>query len=156
MKCGKMDFEKLKEYRNRNNAFAMELNMEITEISKGYAETKMPCGPGIMNPIGSVHGGCIFTLADITGGAAASSYGEAVTTANADIHYLRPGIKCGILKGVARELKHGKRMMVYQVEILDDNDQVLAECIFTYVPIGKKAYYLDDMLKNHQEKGQGL
>ena len=70
-----MDFEKLKEYRNRQNAFANFIGLAITEIRPGAAVTEMEITENHMNPIGSVHGGCLATMADVTGGAAASSYG---------------------------------------------------------------------------------
>lgn len=139
-----MDFEKLKEYRNKQNAFARLLNIKVEEVSYGYAVSKMVCLPDVLNPIGSVHGGCIFTLADVTGGTAACSYGEAMTTADANIHYLNAGRNCKFLKSVATQIKHGKRLAVYRVDVFDDQEQLLAEGTFTYVSLGKKLPYLED------------
>ena len=87
-----MDYEKLRELRNKQNRFGDLAGVRIVEIREGYARTELEVKPEFLNPIGSVHGGCLFTMADITGGSAAVSHGEQVTTADADIRYLRPGI----------------------------------------------------------------
>ena len=84
-----MDFEKLKSFRNINNNFAKLLGIELTELSDGYAKATMKVTKEFLNPIGSLHGGCLYTIADIVGGAAASSYGIHVTTIDGNFHYLR-------------------------------------------------------------------
>ncbi|WP_455034633.1 PaaI family thioesterase, partial [Lachnoanaerobaculum gingivalis] len=75
-----MDFEKLRLYRNIKNNFANLLDIKLSEISEGYAKAEMDVKTELLNPIGSLHGGCLYTIADIAGGAAASSYGVHVTT----------------------------------------------------------------------------
>lgn len=45
-----------------------------------------------MNPIGTVHGGCLFTLADAVCGIAASSLGGICTTVNSNIQFLNAGL----------------------------------------------------------------
>lgn len=133
-----MDFEKLKEYRNRQNAFANFIGLAITEIRPGAAVTEMEITENHMNPIGSVHGGCLATMADVTGGAAASSYGWQVTTLDCSLHYLRPGLHVTRLRGEARELKRGKHVLVYDVSILDQRGTVLAEGIYSYMTMDRR------------------
>ena len=87
-----MDYEKLKSFRNINNNFAKLLGIELTELSNGYAKAEMKVTKELLNPIGSIHGGCLYTIADIAGGAAASSYGIHVTTIDGNFHYLRAGL----------------------------------------------------------------
>ena len=87
-----MDYEQLRERRNEKNAFGNLVGVKIVEIREGYARTELEVRPELMNPVNSVHGGVLFTMIDITGGSAAVSHGENVTTVDADIRYLRPGI----------------------------------------------------------------
>ena len=56
-----MDFEKLKSFRNINNNFAKLLGIELTELSDGYAKATMKVTTEFLNPIGSLHGGCLYT-----------------------------------------------------------------------------------------------
>lgn len=133
-----MDFEKLKNFRNFGNAFAKTMNLTVTDIQLGYAEAAMPVTEHSMNPIGSVHGGCLYTIADVAGGAAACSHGYLVTTLDADFHYLRPGIGSTRLTAVAREIKAGKRVLVYDISVMDQDGTVLAQGIFSYMSLGKE------------------
>jgi len=105
-----MDFEKLKSFRNINNNFAKLLVIELTELSNGYAKAEMKVTKELLNPIGSIHGGCLYTIADIAGGAAASSYGIHVTTIDGNFHYLRAGLNTKKLYATATEIKKGKKM----------------------------------------------
>ena len=132
-----MNYEKIIQYRNETNAFANLIGLKITEMDKGYCKTYMPINGDGFNPIDSVHGGAIFTVGDVTGGGAASSYGYQVTTVSASINYLRAGLDTTELVGKAREIKAGKRLMTYDVEIMDQHGTILAEGIFSYMSLGK-------------------
>ncbi len=132
-----MDFEKLKSFRNINNNFAKLLGVELTELSKGYAKAQMTVKKEFLNPIGSLHGGCLYTIADIAGGAAACSYGIHVTTIDGDFHYLRAGINTEKLYATATEIKKGKRISVYNISVTDQDNMELAVGIFSFMSLGK-------------------
>lgn len=122
--------------RNRTNKFANLIGLKTTEIGKGYCRTELQVREELLNPMNAVHGGVLFTILDVTGGGAASYYGNQVTTANADIHFLRAGLHTDKLYGYAKELKAGKRLLVYEVEVKDQGDTVLAAGIYTYASLG--------------------
>ena len=63
-----MDYEKLCRIRNEQNAFGNLVGVKIVEIREGYARAELEVTPELSNPIGSLHGGCLFTMADVTGG----------------------------------------------------------------------------------------
>lgn len=128
-----MNYEEMLKQRNEKNIFARENGIQITELREGYAKVTMEVTSKHMNPIGSVHGGCLFTIADVTAGAAASSYGKPVTTVDANIHYLRAGMNTSYIYGEATELKRGKKVLTYAIHVKDQNDRVLAHGIFTYM-----------------------
>ncbi len=79
----------------------------------------------------------MFTLADTTAGSAASSHGIQVTTLDSTIHFLRPGMNTAYLYAEAKEIKHGKRVSVYSVDVTDDKDSLLATATFTFASLGK-------------------
>lgn len=132
-----MDFEKLKSFRNMNNNFARLLGIELTEISDGYAKAEMTATKELINPIGSLHGGCLYTIADVAGGAAASSYGIHVTTIDGNFHYLRAGLNTKKLYATATEIKKGKKISVYSISVTDQDDVELAVGIFSFMSLGK-------------------
>ena len=132
-----MDFEKLKSFRNINNNFAKLLGIELTELSNGYAKATMKVTTEFLNPIGSLHGGCLYTIADTVGGAAASSYGIYVTTIDGNFHYLRAGINTKEIHATATEIKKGKKISVYSISVKDQDDVELAVGIFSFMSLGK-------------------
>lgn len=133
-----MNYEAILKFRNEMNPFAQMLNIDATELREGYARASMPVSRKLMNPQGAVHGGVLYTLADVAGGNAAASYGEWIATLDADFHYLRPGLNPTSLMAEAVELKHGKRISVYDVKVSDQNGTVLAAGTFTFSSLGRK------------------
>lgn len=138
-----MDLKRILETRNATNAFANMIGLKISDIKEGYARCDMDVTDKMKNPIDSVHGGVLFTIADVTGGAAAASHGYMITTLDSSFHYLRPGIGTKKLYSIAKEIKHGKNVSVYDVSVLDEKDVVLAEGIFTYMSLGQKLFEED-------------
>ncbi|MCD7982188.1 MAG: PaaI family thioesterase [Clostridiales bacterium] len=131
-----MDFERLKEARNKG--FIREIGLNITEIREGYAKGEIMLQPMHGNPIGSVHGGLIYSLADTVGGTAATSRGRFVTTVTGNINYLRPAMGCEKLVGESNEVKIGRNMCVYDVMITNETGTEIARATMTY-------YYLQNM-----------
>lgn len=124
-----MDFDRLKDIRNMG--FIKEVGFEF-EIQEGYAKGMLKLQPKHMNPIGSVHGGVLFTMADTVGGAAATSRGRYVTTVSGNINFLRPAMNCEYIIGESREIKIGKKMCVYEVRITDERGKEIAIATMTY------------------------
>lgn len=130
-------YEEIRIYRNKINRFARFVGIETIELSDGYARTEMRIRPEFENTIGSLHGGAIFTLADTVSGAAAASAGTMHTTVNCSMNYLKPGIGVEVLYGTARRVKKGKTISVYEVEIMDEKENLYATGTFTYFNLNK-------------------
>ena len=112
--------------------------MEVTHVAEGYARMEMEIDERCVNPIGTVHGGVIFALADTAGGVAATSRGSIVTTVSGDINYLNAAIGVKKLVATTRELKAGKNVLVYDVTISDETERVIAEARMTYYSLHKE------------------
>ena len=108
------------------------LGTELVYIEKGKCEIKLQINENHYNPGGIVHGGCMFAMADTAGAHAALAYGENVVTATSDIKYLRPAKNVKYLRAVAREIKHGKNIFVYEVDIIIDDGRYIAKVGLTY------------------------
>lgn len=130
------DLETIRVTRNDSNAFAKMLGITIIDLKLGEATVMMNVSDQYTNPVGSVHGGCLYTLADVAAGAAAASHGLRVTTLNSSFSYLRAGLNTRQLKAVAREVKFGKRAMVYRVSVTDQDGTELCDSTFTLMNIG--------------------
>ena len=133
-----MTLEEIRDYRNRSNPFGVMLHAETVELALGYAKAVMPITDEMRNPQGAIHGGVLYTLADLAGGNAAASHGEWIATVDADMHYLRPALNLTGLVAEAREVKYGRRISVYSVEVSDQDGNVLAVGTFTFASLGRK------------------
>ncbi len=145
-----MDYEKLKEFRNTSPGFIRQIGLLITHIEDGAAEGRLVLTKDHSNPIGSIHGGLLFTVSDTVGGVTASSKGRMVTTVNASISYLRAG-KVGdelIVKG--KVVKSGKLLCVVQIDVYNQNNVQLTTSVITYHFLSKEMD-VDELIKNLQE-----
>lgn len=131
-----MNYQKFMDYRNNSNAFFKSVGGRITEVGEGWAKGELTITDMHINSIGSAHGGVMFTLSDTIGGTAAGSRGKKATTVSAEIHYLSPAIHSNKLLGEAREIKVGKHMAVYEVEIRDETGRLITSTVLSYYFIG--------------------
>lgn len=130
-----MDYERIREIRNRDNKFAIEQGIYTTEIGANHALGEMTVKDSSRNLNSSVHGGCLFTLADTIGGAAASSQGYRITTISGNIEYLAPAMGTDKLYCRAEIVKAGKRVIVCEVKIYDDKKKLLVIGLFEYTTL---------------------
>ncbi len=133
-----MNYAAILKFRNEMNPFAQMLHINATDLSEGYARAEMPVTEELYNPQGAVHGGVLYTLSDIAGGNAAASHGEWIATLDASMSYLRPALRPTKLIAEAHELKHGKRVSVYDVKVTDQDGTVLTTGTFTFASLGRK------------------
>ena len=110
----------------------MYKRQEITDVGPGWAKGELAFREYHVNPIGSVHGGVIFFLADSVGGTAASSRGSRVTTANGTISYLNAAMNPEKLIAEAVELKAGKNLLTYDVYIRTEEGKLVAKATLEY------------------------
>ena len=137
MSLTKEEFERIKEERNLSNRFSVVNNIYVTEVGEGYGVVEMDVDEDKMNPIGTIHGGCIFTMCDNAAGTAAVSLGSWVTTVDADIHYLRPTLNKTHLRAESRVIKAGKKIIVCEVNVKDQDGIELAYGIFSFMTLEK-------------------
>ncbi|MDO5775839.1 MAG: PaaI family thioesterase [Eubacteriales bacterium] len=134
-----MDYEKIKQTRN-DEGFGKRLGIVYTDVSEGSCDAELVMKDQFLNLHRTVHGGILLTLADVTGGTAACSHGSSVVTIDSNYHFLRAGSDVTKLRAHAREIKAGRKIMVYDVTIYDQNDTLLGEGIFSYMPTGDRQY----------------
>lgn len=114
------------------------IGMEFTELGRGYAKSRMKVSPGICNPYNSVHGGCLFSLADITSGYAACTYGNYASTISGNMNYIRPAMDTAYIYCNATVIRQGKQVSVYNVELFNDNGDLLENGTFTFYTLNTK------------------
>ena len=123
-----------------HDEFARQNGIEIVEIAEGYARTQVRIETRHLNAGGSVQGGVLFTLADLTFAAATNSCGTLTVTSTANITFVR-GTSSGIISAQAQEIVNHHHLPFCEVRVTDEAGNLLA--IFTasgYRKEGVKAY----------------
>ena len=135
-----MDGELIKkylEYRRINNRFGNLVGIVPVEVREGYARCEMVIREEHMNPLNTVHGGCLYTLADTTGGTASATYGTITPTLSGELHFLNAAVGVETLTAEAGILKCGKSIRVMEIRITDETGRLIATGLFSYFNTGK-------------------
>lgn len=108
------------------------LGLELLEVRAGYAKGVLPANKITGNHLGGVHGGALFTLADTIAGVACLAHGHFVTTVDADIHYLTAAPGDSSVHCEATQIRQGRTIGVYHVELSDGKGALFAAATFTF------------------------
>lgn len=107
------------------------LHMEILWADPHEAEGILYVTPDILNPYGSVHGGCLVTLADTVAGHNMAAAGKLCVTLSSTVNFLKPAT--GRLVHCHSHIqKLGKRVSVVAVEASDEHETLLLSALFTF------------------------
>lgn len=122
---------KEKEIYDKLNGFITNNNYKIIKTEEKYCEMEATITETSLNPYKMPHGGFIFGLADTAAGIAAFTTKKEAVTVNASIDYLHSA-KGNKLKAIAKNIKDGKNITVYEVFIYDENETLVAKSSITY------------------------
>ncbi len=89
-----------------------------------------------MNSHKTVHGGAIFTLADLAFAVASNSHGTIAASINANISYIKAATT-GTLIAEAKEVAINPKLATYTIHVTDDAGDIIA--IFQGMVYRKKA-----------------
>ncbi len=109
----------------KNDRFAEHCGIELVEVGEGRAKTRMKIEDHHLNGVNVVHGGAIFSLADLAFAAASNSHGTVAVAINASIWYVKAGLS-GTLFANAREVSLNPKLATYSIEVTDDAGEIIA------------------------------
>lgn len=112
--------------------------IEITEYSKGHCSGRIKIEEHHKNLHGTVHGGCVFSLADTVAGYTAMTNGSIITTLNASINYLHPVINTQYLYCTGETVKEGKTVTVIRTVLTNDSGTVVGDASFSCFNLGQR------------------
>lgn len=124
-------------------AISKTLNMKIVNVEKGMATIEIDADSEIHgNQQGTIHGGLLCELADAAIGTAHSTIindDETFTSLELKINFFRPVWK-DTLKAIAMPIQSGKTITVYNCEIKNTQEKVVALATSTVMTLrGDKA-----------------
>ena len=110
----------------------------LSSAEEGRAEVSLRAEERHLNPSGTVHGGVISTLIDVSMAEALNTMteeDEQPFTIQITVNYMRPG-KPGTLTSTAEVRKGGERITIVEAEVVQEEDEVIALATGTYTPVG--------------------
>ena len=116
----------LLEYLNKNDIWAAEGGMALTEISEGSATARMTVQRRHLNGAGTCQGGALFTLADLAVAAVMNSHGNITVGLENSITFHRPAFEGDELRAVATETVNHKKIPFCRVEIYNGDGTLIA------------------------------
>jgi len=109
----------------KNDQFARHSGVELLDVSPGYAKARMNVQEFHLNGANMVHGGAIFTLADLAFAVASNSHGTLAVAINASIWYVRASSE-GTLFAEAKEVSINPKLATYSIDITNDQGDMIA------------------------------
>lgn len=114
----------LKQYFSRD-AFAEHCGIDLVEASDGRAVAVVKIENKHLNGIGLVHGGLLFTLADLAFAAAAHTRGRKAVSISNTISYIKP-VQGTTVRAEAAEVSRNSRLGSYTVNVIDESGEIVA------------------------------
>lgn len=116
------------------------LGFRPSKVEVGYVVFEGTPDESVYNPIGTVHGGFVCTLADTVAACAVHSMlaaGVTYTSIDLNVSYTRPVTKdSGSLRAIGTVVKPGRRVAFASAEILDAAGKVVATATSSCLVMG--------------------
>lgn len=127
----------IKQRLEHSKGFMEYLPVTVKEIGQGYVKAAFPVTKQLRNPFGTLHGGCMYAVADSVAGAAAMTYGRYVTTISGHIHYLNSVDEEAELNVLTTEIKNGKTILTYDVVFVDSHENIVCKATLEYFALNE-------------------
>lgn len=125
-----MDANDATELFHRSMPFAAELGIEAQRSDKDEVRARLAWAEQRCTLGGVLHGGALMALADSAGAVCAflnlPEGAQGTTTIESKTNFLR-GVKSGYATAISRPLHAGRRVVVVETEIRDDDDRLVAK-----------------------------
>jgi uncharacterized protein (TIGR00369 family) len=115
------------------------LGFTITALEPGCVVVAFDATEAHTNPMGTLHGGVLCTLADTAMGIAHASIladGESYATVELKINFLRPVLR-EKLRAVGRVVNAGRTLVLLECDITNQRDQLVARALSTSMTLKK-------------------
>ncbi|RHX80057.1 PaaI family thioesterase [Leptospira yasudae] len=120
-------------YFGSRDRFSQKVGYKALSASPGKSEYEIETDESFFNPVGSLHGGVLFSAMDSSAGAAVAAWIKAsgrtfkfMATASAEIKYLK-GVKSEKIKIVTEITEHKGSVVKLLSKSLNEQDETVAE-----------------------------
>ncbi len=111
-----------------SDSYARHLGAQVREIKPGYAKVTLKLGPQHLNFMGMIHGGVMFSLADVAFGAAANSFGKRAMALSVGIDFLAAPDPQEELTAEVELVARAGKTGYYRMQVADSEGRMVATC----------------------------
>lgn len=108
------------------DAFSQWLGITVLEVKEGYSKITMTIRSEMVNGFGIIHGGIAFSMADSAFAFACNNRNVLSVALDTSISFIKPVHVGDVLTAEAKEIHNGKSTGVYQVQISNQKDHLVA------------------------------
>ncbi|RMD99032.1 MAG: hotdog fold thioesterase [Bacteroidetes bacterium] len=113
------------------NTLVAHLRITFTEIGPDYLKATMPVSAHTVQPYRLLHGGASAALAETLGSTAGvlcleDAQTQRVVGVEINMNHLRAVREGGMVTAVARPLKVGRRIQVWNIEVTDQDERLVS------------------------------
>ena len=127
----------------KKEPFAQAMKMELVHLAEGHSIVKMPYVSSVMDNIYQrAHGGAIFALIDEAFETAGQSDGTIAVALNVNITYIASPEHDTLLIAEAKMISQTKKTALYDIQVKDDTDRLIATCHALAYRTGKPIPFL--------------
>jgi 1,4-dihydroxy-2-naphthoyl-CoA hydrolase len=138
MPTGKPTIDQLNEFNS--DTLCDSLGIEFTELGDNFIKAKMPVDHRTVQPFRILHGGASVALAETLGSVGALmsvGFDKIVVGVEINANHLK-SITEGFVYGTAKPIRLGKTVQVWNIEIVDDHDNLICVSRLTVLVKDKK------------------
>ena len=127
--------------QSTNNTLIASLGIEIVEIGNNFITARMPVDMRTIQPHGSLHGGASVALAETLGSVASTLLltdmnKQFIVGIGVNANHLK-GVTSGWVMAKAIPVNIGKKIHVWQIDIVNETDEIVCKAILTTMVINK-------------------
>ena len=106
--------------------YASWLGIQVDEAKRGYCSCSVLVSEKMLNFLGLVHGGLLFSLADVAFSVASNMEGPVAYAIDVSGSFFKSAKVGDTLTARATRVHRGKKIGVYRMEIFNNDDLVAA------------------------------
>ena len=108
--------------------YAAQLGAELMDIKPGWARVTMKLDESHLNFLGLIHGGVMFSLADVAFGAAANSFGSRAMALSVGIDFMAAPKTTGEMTAEVELVQRAGKTGFYRMKVTDAEGVIVAQC----------------------------
>ncbi len=106
--------------------FSQWLQIDVLDIKEGYSKIKMTLREEMINGLGVIHGGIVFSLADSAFAFACNNRNNLSLALDTSINFTKTTKPGDVLTAEAKEVHNGKSTGLYFVTVTNQNKEQVA------------------------------